>query len=161
MSGGIKVSNRDNPIVFFDISVGGKEIGRLKIEVLYQLNLLYNFRFKLFRDICPKTAENFRQFCTGEYKKDGVPIGYKGCTFHRVIKDFMIQGGDFVNSDGTGLTSIYGGKFKDENFVKTHDSAGILSMGKIIHYFRFNVIFHSQLGKGHKWVSILHYLYQV
>merc|ERR1711935_317571 len=114
MSGGIKVSNRDNPIVFFDISVGGKEIGRLKIE--------------LFRDICPKTAENFRQFCTGEYKKDGVPIGYKGCAFHRVIKDFMIQGGDFVNSDGTGLTSIYGGKFKDENFVKTHDSAGILSM---------------------------------
>jgi len=114
MSGGIKVSNRDNPIVFFDIAVGGKEIGRLKME--------------LFRDICPKTAENFRQFCTGEYKKDGVPIGYKGCTFHRVIKDFMIQGGDFVNSDGTGLTSIYGGKFKDENFTKTHDSAGILSM---------------------------------
>ena len=84
---------------------------------------------QLFRDICPKTAENFRQFCTGEYKKDGVPVGYKGCMFHRVIKDFMIQGGDFVNSDGTGLTSIYGGKFKDENFIKTHDSAGILSMG--------------------------------
>merc|ERR1712037_49898 len=114
MSSGIKVSNRDNPIVFFDISVGGKEIGRLKIE--------------LFRDVCPKTAENFRQFCTGEHKKDGIPIGYKGCLFHRVIKDFMIQGGDFINSDGTGLTSIYGGKFKDENFVRKHDTAGVLSM---------------------------------
>jgi len=114
MSGGIKVSNKDNPIVFFDVSVGGKEIGRLKME--------------LFRDVCPKTSENFRQFCTGEYKKDGIPLGYKGSLFHRVIKDFMIQGGDFVNSDGTGLTSIYGGKFKDENFSKKHDSAGVLSM---------------------------------
>uniref|UniRef100_A0A671R106 Peptidyl-prolyl cis-trans isomerase n=1 Tax=Sinocyclocheilus anshuiensis TaxID=1608454 RepID=A0A671R106_9TELE len=60
-----------------------QEVGRMKIE--------------LFADIVPKTAENFRQFCTGEFKKDGVPVGYKGCTFHRVIKDFMIQGGDFVN----------------------------------------------------------------
>ena len=96
------------------------------------LNYLHNslkILIKLFRDVCPKTSENFRQFCTGEYKKDGIPLGYKGSLFHRVIKDFMIQGGDFVNSDGTGLTSIYGGKFKDENFSKKHDSAGVLSMG--------------------------------
>ncbi|MBV99418.1 Peptidyl-prolyl cis-trans isomerase H, partial [Eschrichtius robustus] len=73
-----------NPVVFFDVSIGGQEVGRMKIE--------------LFADVVPKTAENFRQFCTGEFRKDGVPIGYKGSTFHRVIKDFMIQGGDFVNA---------------------------------------------------------------
>ena len=51
---------------------------------------------ELFADVCPRTAENFRQFCTGEYRRDGVPMGYKNAGFHRVIKDFMIQGGDFV-----------------------------------------------------------------
>lgn len=67
-----------NPVVFFDISIGGQEMGRMKME--------------LFADVVPKTAENFRQFCTGEHRKDGVPQGYKGAAFHRVIKDFMIQG---------------------------------------------------------------------
>lgn len=77
MSGG-QDSKQTNPIVFFDVSIGGIEMGRIKIE--------------LFADVVPKTAENFRQFCTGEYHKDGVPQGYKGAGFHRIIKDFMIQG---------------------------------------------------------------------
>ena len=67
-----------NPVVFFDLSVGNTHIGRML--------------FELFTDVTPKTAENFRQFCTGEFKKDGIPQGFKGATFHRVIKDFMIQG---------------------------------------------------------------------
>ncbi|KAI6660384.1 Peptidyl-prolyl cis-trans isomerase H [Oopsacas minuta] len=104
-----------NPVVFFDISIAGQDIGRVKIE--------------LFADIVPRTAENFRQLCTGEYKKNGVPIGYKGAPFHRIIKDFMIQGGDFIKGDGTGSTCIYGASnFADEHFNLKHESAGILSM---------------------------------
>ncbi|XP_072333851.1 peptidyl-prolyl cis-trans isomerase H isoform X2 [Scyliorhinus torazame] len=98
--------NPNNPVVFFDITIGGQDVGRLKIE--------------LFADTVPRAAENIR--------KDGVPIGYKGSTFHRVIKDFMIQGGDFVNGDGTGVCSIYRGPFSDENFKLKHNSPGLLSM---------------------------------
>lgn len=104
-----------NPVVFLDVSVGATEIGRILIE--------------LFADVTPKTAENFRQFCTGEYRKDTVPLGYKGSHFHRVIKDFMVQGGDFVNGDGTGCMSIYAGAtFADENFMVKHIEPGLMSM---------------------------------
>ncbi|BCS03867.1 putative peptidyl-prolyl cis-trans isomerase [Aspergillus luchuensis] len=105
-----------NPVVFFDIALGGEPLGRIKME--------------LFADVTPRTAENFRQFCTGESKNaQGRPQGYKNSRFHRVIKDFMIQGGDFVNGDGTGSCTIYGTpRFSDENFLLKHDHAGLLSM---------------------------------
>mmetsp|Transcript_5246 Transcript_5246/g.6608 ORF Transcript_5246/g.6608 Transcript_5246/m.6608 type:complete len:185 (+) Transcript_5246:333-887(+) len=105
---------RGNPVVFFDISIGGVSQGRIRME--------------LFKDVCPKTAENFRQLCTGEFIHGGVPTGYKGCTFHRVIKDFMIQGGDFLSGDGKGCISIYGSSFPDENFQLQHDGPGFMSM---------------------------------
>ncbi|KAG2183666.1 hypothetical protein INT43_006674 [Umbelopsis isabellina] len=107
-------SAQERPVVFFDISIGDVPVGRMKME--------------LFSDIVPKTAENFRQLCTGEYKRNGVPQGFKNCLFHRVIKDFMVQGGDFLKGDGTGSMSIYGDKFADENFEVKHTGAGLLSM---------------------------------
>ncbi|CAL9130057.1 unnamed protein product [Musa textilis] len=106
-----------NPIVFLDVAIDGNAAGRLM--------------FELFADIVPKTAENFRGLCTGEMgfgpmtKK---PLHYKGSIFHRIIKGFMAQGGDFSRRDGTGGESIYGGKFADENFVLNHDGPGLLSM---------------------------------
>jgi peptidyl-prolyl isomerase H (cyclophilin H) len=105
---------RGNSVVFFDVSIAGKPQGRIRME--------------LFNDVAPRAAENFRQFCTGEFLRNGVPLGYKGCAFHRVIKGFMIQGGDFRNGDGTGRVSIYGDSFADEEFVIKHTGAGLLSM---------------------------------
>ncbi|CAM9548458.1 unnamed protein product, partial [Heterosigma akashiwo] len=104
------------PKVFFDVSMGGEPAGRIVME--------------LFADVAPKTAENFRALCTGERGacSTGQPLHYKGSTFHRVIKDFMLQGGDFTNGDGTGGESIYGAKFADENFKLTHDKPLLLSM---------------------------------
>jgi len=111
-----KLPASGNPLVFFDITLGGEPLGRIQ--------------FELFADVVPKTAENFRQFCTGETKNHlGRPQGYKGSKFHRIIKDFMCQGGDFLNGDGTGSTCIYGLKtFDDENFILKHNEPGLLSM---------------------------------
>ncbi|CAJ2499895.1 Uu.00g027480.m01.CDS01 [Anthostomella pinea] len=105
-----------NPLVFFDITLGGEPLGRIT--------------FELFKDVVPRTAENFRQFCIGESKNSrGQPQGYKGSKFHRVINQFMLQGGDFLNGDGSGSICIYGTKaFADENFALKHTEKGLLSM---------------------------------
>ncbi|NXD07947.1 NKTR protein, partial [Nothocercus nigrocapillus] len=87
--------------------------------------------FQLFSDICPKTCKNFLCLCSGEKgvgKTTGKKLYYKGTTFHRVVKNFMIQGGDFSEGNGKGGESIYGGYFKDENFILKHDRAFLLSM---------------------------------
>lgn len=119
------------PVVFFDISFGDLYAGRVK--------------FELFSDIVPKcaliltpgpqkTSVNCVPASTSMYLSLLTPrynhkaMGYKGSVFHRVIKDFMCQGGDFINGDGTGSFSIYGDKFADENFTLKHDAAGLLSM---------------------------------
>ncbi|CAI5486192.1 unnamed protein product [Closterium sp. Naga37s-1] len=92
-----------NPRVYFDVSIAGEPEGRVVME--------------LFKDAAPKTVENFRALCTGEKgvgASTGLPLHFKGCPFHRVIKGFMMQGGDFSNKNGTGGESIYGEKFEDE-----------------------------------------------
>uniref|UniRef100_A0A0A9Z9H3 peptidylprolyl isomerase n=4 Tax=Lygus hesperus TaxID=30085 RepID=A0A0A9Z9H3_LYGHE len=105
-----------NPLVFMDVKIGKEDVGRVIIE--------------LFKDVVPRTAENFRQLCTGEkgIGVNGKPLHYKGCLFHKVMPAFMIQGGDVVNFDGTGGESIYGPTFEDENFILKHESGGIVSM---------------------------------
>ncbi|MEU3772327.1 peptidylprolyl isomerase [Streptomyces sp. NPDC032472] len=95
--------------VYFDINIDGQPAGRIV--------------FRLFDDVVPKTTKNFRELATGQHG-----YGYAGSPFHRVIPQFMLQGGDFTNQNGTGGKSIYGEKFADENFQLKHDRPYLLSM---------------------------------
>lgn len=111
--------NPENPKVYFDISI---DSGAAEWIV-----------FELFDDAVPKTAENFRALCTGEKGEgeSGMPLHYEGSGFHRIIPDFMCQGGDFTRGNGTGGESIYGAKFADESFAGKagqHPGPGVLSM---------------------------------
>jgi len=102
--------------VFFDISINGSPAGRIE--------------FGLFDSVTPRTCDNFRALCTGEKGsgQSGKPLHFKGSSFHRIIPEFMLQGGDFTRGNGTGGESIYGAKFKDENFKLKHEKPFLLSM---------------------------------
>ncbi|XP_070607187.1 ranBP2-like and GRIP domain-containing protein 4 [Erythrolamprus reginae] len=104
-----KFSKESNPVVYFEVSVDDESLGHVTIE--------------LFSNVVPQTAENFRALCTGEKG-----FGFRNSTFHRIIPDFVCQGGDITKHDGTGGQSIYGNSFEDENFEIKHTGPGLLSM---------------------------------
>ncbi|KAK3274916.1 hypothetical protein CYMTET_16931 [Cymbomonas tetramitiformis] len=104
----------DLPMVYLDIEIDDRKAGRVVIL--------------LRPDVVPITAENFRALCTGELAEPHVPLHYKGTRFHRILQNFVMQGGDFTKGNGTGGTSIYGFRFKDENFTLTHDGPGVVAM---------------------------------
>ncbi|CAB3409012.1 unnamed protein product [Caenorhabditis bovis] len=107
----------DEQRIFLDISIDGEPIGRIVIQ--------------LHTSLAPKTCENFRALCTGENGKtpDGMhKLSYKGSSFHRIIKNFMIQGGDITHGDGRGGYSIYGRYFDDEEFLESHSKPYMVSM---------------------------------
>ncbi|XP_044151593.1 NK-tumor recognition protein isoform X3 [Bufo gargarizans] len=111
------MAEKTRPQCFFDVEINREPIGRIV--------------FQLFSDVCPKTCTNFLCLCTGDKgigKVTGKKLWYKGSTFHRVVKNFMIQGGDFSEGNGKGGESVFGGYFKDENFILKHDRAFLLSM---------------------------------
>ncbi|KAK0754319.1 cyclophilin-like domain-containing protein [Schizothecium vesticola] len=115
-----KMDSEDSKDVYFKVTWGvpafenGKKITKEQTGVI---------KFKLYDDKVPKTARNFRELCTGD-----PGFGYAGSGFHRIIPDFMLQGGDFTRGNGTGGKSIYGEKFADENFIVKHTRPGLLSM---------------------------------
>lgn len=138
-----------NPIVYLDLTIEGKEVGRISIE--------------LFADVVPHTAENFRALCTGErgIGRAGRPLHFKGCPVHRVIPSFLMQCGDITRGNGTGGEAIYeGGRFKDESFAGKagrHCGRGTVAManfGKNTNNSQFYITFNETKWLDGKFVVV-------